>query len=205
MLIAMGATARAATPESEIKAVFIFHFTQFVEWPPAAFMAADSPFVIGIIGADPIGPALADVVRGETVGRHPLVVRQLGEGDAGSGCHILYVSAKADASLVLRRLQNAPVLTVGESDAFFRAGGIIQLYVDRRHVRLRVSLSEARSHSLVISAKLLRVADVTDGPTSDLKLPGGLAENGPLDLFAAWPRRAVFGAVGVKEVLADNR
>jgi hypothetical protein len=201
----MGATARAATPESEIKAVFIFHFTQFVEWPPAAFPAPDSPFVIGIIGADPVGPALAAVVRGEAVGRHPLVVRQLGEWDAGSGCQILYVSAKADPSPDLRSVQNAPVLTVGESDAFFRAGGVIQLYVDHRHVRLRVNLAEVRSHSLVISAKLLRVADVTDGPTSDLKLPGGLGEYGPLDLFAGRPRRPVFGMVGVQEILAYNR
>jgi len=205
LVIAMATTARAATTESEIKAVFIFHFTQFVEWPQAAFSRPDAPFVIGILGPDPVGPALASVVRGESVGLHPVIVRQLGAEDDGAGCQILYISAKAAATFDPRRLQNAPILTVGESDDFFRSGGVIQLFVDRRHVRLKVNLPEARLHSLVVSAKLLRVAEVTDGPTSDLVPPDGLAEDGALDLLAGRPGRPVLGMVGMQEILAYDR
>src|SRR2546421_2757325 len=33
-----------------------------------------SPFVIGVLGKDPFGADLDDIVRGETVNRHPLSV-----------------------------------------------------------------------------------------------------------------------------------
>lgn len=35
-----------------VKAVFLYNFTQFVEWPAAAFPSAEAPFVIGILGPD---------------------------------------------------------------------------------------------------------------------------------------------------------
>ncbi|HZH99862.1 MAG TPA: YfiR family protein, partial [Flavisolibacter sp.] len=38
--------------EYQVKAVFLYNFTQFVEWPAAAGQATQ-PFVIGILGTDP--------------------------------------------------------------------------------------------------------------------------------------------------------
>src|SRR2546425_4849649 len=38
--------------ETQIKAAFLYKFSGFVEWPPKAFTRPDSPFTIGVIGAD---------------------------------------------------------------------------------------------------------------------------------------------------------
>jgi hypothetical protein len=164
LLIAAGVACARAAPlptDFDLKAVFLFHFTQFVDWPERAFSAPDAPFVIGIVGADPFGPALSNIVRGEMVGRHPLVVRYVKNPEDESKCQILYISEASERLFHSRRLQNAPVLTVGESASFYEEGGMVQFFTDRRHVRLRIDLAEARSHSLAISAKLLRVAEVT--------------------------------------------
>jgi YfiR/HmsC-like len=204
LFFSVAATGWAATSDSDIKAVFLFHFTQFVEWPQDAFPSANSPFVIGILGVDPLEAVLAGIVRGETVGQHPIVVRDLRGEDEASRCQIVYVTEHGERYLDTRRLQNAPILTVGESDSFFRSGGVIQLYIDHRRVRLRINLAEARAHSLVISAKLLRVADVSGGPSA-LELPSGLAEDGPLDLLLLRAGHPVLGMGGVQEILADDR
>jgi hypothetical protein len=205
LFFAAAVTGRAATSDSDIKAVFLFRFTQFVEWPQNAFPAPNSPFVIGILGSDPLEAALVGVVRGEFVSQHPIVVRELRRGDEISGCQILYVTEHGEALLDARSIRNTPILTVGESDSFFRRGGVVQFYIDRRHVRLRVNLAQARSHSLVISAKLLRVADVTEGPTSTLELPGSLTEYASLDLLPLRAGRPVLDMGGVQEVLANDR
>ncbi len=52
---AAGGWAAAAPAEYQVKAVFLFNFSQFMEWPPDAFPTPDTPFVIGVLGADPFG------------------------------------------------------------------------------------------------------------------------------------------------------
>jgi hypothetical protein len=156
------AKAAPQLSEAELKAAFLFHFTQFVEWPISVFPSADAPFVIGILGPNPFGGALDNIVRGEKVGQHPLIVRGVAGYEAERDCQILYVTKVAEPLLDPAKLHNAPVLTVGESAAFYEAGGLIEFITDHRHVRLRVNLTAARKRSLVISAKLLRVAEVSD-------------------------------------------
>src|SRR5882724_9097047 len=64
-----GAEAFQNTPkEYQVKAAFLFHFAQFVAWPDSAFSRPEDPFVIGILGADPFGGYLDEVVRGEKIG-----------------------------------------------------------------------------------------------------------------------------------------
>ncbi len=61
----------APSREYQVKAVFLFNFLQFVEWPPAAFPDANSPVRIGILGDDPFGPALDEAVKNEAVSKRP--------------------------------------------------------------------------------------------------------------------------------------
>src|SRR2546430_1625474 len=74
---AMRAAAADGAPSAEyqLKAVFLFNFAQFVEWPAQASTEPDAPLVIGVLGQNPFGSYLDELVRGEKVGPHPLVVR----------------------------------------------------------------------------------------------------------------------------------
>jgi hypothetical protein len=50
-----GACGAEAPTEYQVKAVFVYNFSRFVEWPPQSFTAPNEPFVIGILGSDPFG------------------------------------------------------------------------------------------------------------------------------------------------------
>ena len=65
----------ARASEYQVKAVFLFNFAQFVDWPASAFPDATAPLVIGVLGDDPFGPYLDETVRGETVRGRPLETR----------------------------------------------------------------------------------------------------------------------------------
>ena len=214
-MVAFSASAAPSPTEFEIKAVFLYHFTQFVGWPEAAFPAPDAPFVIGLVGANPFGDSLKKIIGGEAVGTHRIKLEDVDSVTAESRCHILYISENGEDLIDLRRLRNAPVLTVGESDSFCKRGGVIQFFIDRRRVRLKVNLEEARAHSLEISAKLLRVAEVTEWDPipignralarNTLLVPkGSLCEYGPLDLLALRPGRPEFQMGLVQQVLAND-
>src|SRR5262249_48319243 len=65
--LALTSSALAALPQRdyEVKAVFLFNFTQFVDWPPSAFADLEAPFSICILGKDPFGRSLDEAIRGE--------------------------------------------------------------------------------------------------------------------------------------------
>src|SRR5271169_1231341 len=94
----------ASTPglesrEYQIKAVFLFNFAQFVEWPHEAFSNDESPLVIGVLGEDPFGPYLDETVRGEKVNKRPLVIRRFRKVEDIQECHVLIISRSESSHL----------------------------------------------------------------------------------------------------------
>lgn len=154
-------SAKAQINPTELKAVFLFNFAQFVEWPAAAFETADSPLVVGVLGADPFGKVLDDVLRNERARNRRLALERYKHLSDIERCHILYVSRSEQAHMdeILEAVRGKPVLTVAETDDFAREGGMIQLITDRK-VRLRINLKAAKAAGLNISAKMLQLAEV---------------------------------------------
>jgi hypothetical protein len=164
---ACAAVCVAAGPPTEyqVKAVFLFNFTQFVEWPAAAFPDERAPFVIAVLGRDPFGENLDQAVRGERVGSRELVVQRYESLEKLGPCQILFVAdpaAERPAELAAA-LEGRSVLTVG--DAQSRAGRevVIGFVSERNRIRLRINLKAAQEAGLVISSKLLRPAEIVDG------------------------------------------
>jgi len=156
------ASAQSFAREYQLKAVFLFNFTQFVEWPDGAFLTPKAPLVIGILGDDPFGGSLDETVRGEAVGEHPLEVRRYRNVEDIAGCQILFIGGLGKDHLdhVLDRLRGRPILTVGDTDRFAGRGGMIRFVTDRNKIRLRINLEAATAANLKISSKLLRPAEI---------------------------------------------
>lgn len=151
-----------ATKEYEVKAAFLFNFARFVEWPTNAFTSPQAPLVIGILGTDPFGAALNEIVRGEIVNGHPLIIQRYRNIEEVQTCHILFISSSEARRLeqIFKSLRGKNVLTVGESDGFAQSGGIIRFIADQNRIRFRVNLDAARAAELTISSKLLRAAEI---------------------------------------------
>lgn len=153
---------RAATPEYQVKAVFLFNFAHFVEWPAAAFADTQSPLVIGVLGDDPFDTALDETVRDEKVSGHPLVIRRFRRAEDIADCHILFISRSETPRLgeILGRLRGRSILTVGDVAGFALAGGIIRFVTENNKTRFRINVETARAARLTISSKLLRPAEI---------------------------------------------
>jgi hypothetical protein len=138
--------------------VFLYNFTQFVEWPPQA-LNSNTAFVIGILGGDPFGNYLDAVVANEKVGGRPIVVKRFNSVSEIGRCHLLFIH-NANTKDVVQAVQGKNILTVGDDDNFLRDGGIIRFFIERSRIRLQINAAAARASSLDISSKLLRLADV---------------------------------------------
>ena len=165
VLLSGGRAAPAETtplPEYQLKAVFLFHFAQFVEWPPDAFPEAQTPLVIGVLGEDPFGAYLDETVVGETVNNRALVVHRYRRVEEIQTCHVLFISQSEAGRLeeILTRLQGRHILTVGDTEGFARRGVMIRFALAANKIRLRVNLAAAQDAHLVMSSKLLRPAEI---------------------------------------------
>ena len=149
-----------AASEYQVKAAFLFNFVKFTEWPSAAFTNSTATLVIGVLGQDPFGGALDELVKGESVNGRPLVVKHLQSGDAPSDCHVLFVSRseKDRLSSVWAELKQRPVLTVSDLDQFCQQGGMINLVLSASGtVKPEINPEAARSAGVQISSKLLNL------------------------------------------------
>jgi hypothetical protein len=165
LLLQAASVAAPRVDEYQLKAVYLFNFGQFVEWPAAVYDTEKAPFVIGIVGHDPFGQTLDDVVRGETVGSRSLVVRRFASVEDIAECQILFIARDEAHQLdeVLAAVRGRSVLTVTDIDGAERRGAIIALINDASRIRMRINLAEAKARQLVISSKLLRPAEVIGG------------------------------------------
>jgi len=146
--------------EYEVKATFLYNFTKFTDWPPSAFASSNAPIVIGVLGEDPFGKTIDDVVSGEVVGGRPLVVKRLRTDDDLRGCHVLFISSSEKDRLpaVLRQIKGAPILSVSEINGFAEQGGMVNLLIANKTVKMEINQPAADQAGLQISAKLLKLA-----------------------------------------------
>ncbi len=148
--------------ESQVKAVFLFNFTQFVDWPPKTFPEPDSPLIIGILGDDPFGSFLEQATTNEKINSHPLIIQHYKTVDEIKKCQILFIniSNKDRLDLVFKALEGRSILTVSDSRNFIRQGGMVRFFTENDKIKFQINIEAAKAADLTISSKLLRLAEI---------------------------------------------
>ena len=162
------ALAQSGAPkfsEYKVKAVFLFNFMQFVEWPAGASTNADAPILIGVLGEDPFGSTLDEAVKGETLRGRPLAVKRTQRIADLKNCHVVFIcrSEKARIGKILDALRGSSVLTVSDVEQFCRNGGMIGLFNEGGKIRFEINQETAEQCKLKISSKLLRLGRQAEG------------------------------------------
>ncbi len=151
--------------EYDLKATFLYHLAQFVEWPAAAFPTEETPIVIGVLGVDPFGKVLDEIVRDEVVRSRKLRVQRYHSLEEIQDCHILFIGQSEASRLdqILSSLKNRSILTVGDTEGFALRGGMVRFLTEKNKVRLRINVDSAKAAGLVISSQLLRATELVGG------------------------------------------
>lgn len=148
--------------EYPVKAAFLFNFAKFVEWPSDAFQGPEDPIGICVLGQNPFGSALEDVVRNKIVANRAFLVREIANSQQASKCHIVFVTASERKRFrsLLEELKGRSILTVGETDDFISNGGVINFKLKDARVRIEIDAGAAERAKLHISSKLLSLAEI---------------------------------------------
>jgi len=154
--------------EDEVKAVFLYRFTSFIEWPPSSESAP--VFTIAVLGADGVAAALAHLLSGRSIKDKPAQVHKITRIQDLGNARIVYIGASGhdDLTALAAAVGDRPVLIVTSDAQGLARGGTINFVSMDRHVRFEVSLTEASRAGLKISSDLLAVATRVIGPTGSM-------------------------------------
>jgi YfiR/HmsC-like len=171
LLAGAGGTARAQSNDDEyrVKAAFLFHFAQLIDWPGDKLTVADNSLYLCTFREDPFQGALENTVAGKTIGNRVIRIRHLKQPQDLQGCHLVFLG-KAQSKLIpmlLADLRNAPVLTVGETPDFLGAGGMICFHLEDGKVRFAINLTAAESAGIKIRSRLLVLAQNVIGESRE--------------------------------------
>ncbi|MBT4099153.1 MAG: YfiR family protein [Gemmatimonadetes bacterium] len=162
LLLPHGLWAQGTPTEFDVKAVFLYNFARFAEWPKET--VDSSQLTICVLGDAPFGNAFDEVV-GRTVRKQTIAVNMATSVAAIDSCHLLFVtdSEQPRWQQILAEAGKRSVLTVGEGEAFVQAGGAIGFVIRKKKVRFLINPAAAEKAGIRISSRLLRVAEIYRG------------------------------------------
>ena len=155
LLILPPYTQGADLTENEIKAAFLFNIPAFVGWPRDGDGRLP-PLRYCTLYAEEMSELLERLIEGETLDGRTMELQRLSEGDSLLGCHILYVAG--DIANLAEQPDLRNLLSVGDSETFLRAGGMVALVRRRNRIHPVVNLDAMEASPLVLSSKFLRLA-----------------------------------------------
>ncbi|BCD99962.1 YfiR family protein [Marinicellulosiphila megalodicopiae] len=149
-----------SSAEQRMKAMFIYNFSNFVQWSDSAFK--NENLKICLYGNVPFAK---DMVHFEGV---PVRDRKLkfiitsNLKEIEFGCHILYVGIDETENLqtFFKNINHNFVLSVGNVDGFVQKGGIINILRTSDQRKFEINLKKAQESGLNMSTDLLELARV---------------------------------------------
>lgn len=150
--------SRAADSQLEyrLKAVFLLDFAKFIDWPSDSLGPPDSAFGLCVIGPNPFGGELDQVVSGEAVLGRKVTIQKFDRLPVSNSCRIAFFGG-ADAAGSPAETGNG-ILTVGEGTDFVRKGGMIAFVIENGRVRFEINQRAAEKAGLKLRSGLLAVA-----------------------------------------------
>lgn len=161
LIFPTGVLANTEQPaDYTVKAAYIFSFLKFIDWPESAPAKSDSSLIICSLGTSPLNYAVK-ALTGRAFRKRTLDVKEVHLSDDLSTCNVIVSDGVHPDQItpVFKKLDQQPILTVGESPNFARDLGVIGFTIIDERVKLEINLVRAKNKNIKLSAQLLEVAE----------------------------------------------
>ena len=177
--VAYASNSQRQASEYEIKAVYLYNFILFTQWPDEqsskvnpAYTKSSNPrsqrtndtITIGILGDDPFGDAF-ERVEGQIIKakNKRLIIKRFGRFHKDLNlkqCQLLFISSseKDNCRNILENANGCAMLTVADSNGFLESGGMINLVKVKKKIRWEINQTPVKKAKIRLSSQLLRNA-----------------------------------------------
>ena len=147
---------------AKVKALFIYNFSKYIEWPSTMDGAT---FQIAVLGEYPtLMSELNNMATTKKAGNRPFEIRNYNDVNQLGSCHILFVESKYSSEIanIVNRLQGRNTLLVTEGEGLAQSASAINFFYADNKQRMEINQANIVKYNLKVSSKLLAIAKVVN-------------------------------------------
>lgn len=147
--------------EYELKAAFIYKFTNYIEWDP---QIANDNFIIGILGTSPIESKLTEIANTKKVNNKKIIIRKYNKPAEIGLCHILFISQNTSGPLkdIISKVAGKGTLIISEKAGYAAQGTGINFILANNKLKFEANPKALNAAGLKASSQLLKLAIIVD-------------------------------------------
>jgi len=157
-LRAMIAPDQGEEANAKIKAIYIYNFTKYIEWPEDY---KQGNFVVGILGNNTLlVNELKKMAESKTVGTQKFDIRTLTNPSEAADCHIVYIMNENSAQLtdVLGKVKNKSALVVTDKSGLVTKGAAISFVIVENKQKIELNKGNIEKYKLKVADQLVSMA-----------------------------------------------
>lgn len=151
-LIALCFSSKAQ--DEKFKALFMYNFTKYIEWPQSK---QSGDFVIGVIGNPAIVGELNAIAQRKTVGSQAIKIKEISASDEVTKMHIVYVAENKsdDAAAIAGKVKGKGVVLITDKPGLAQStSGINYIKKDGKQ-SFEVNQNHLNEFGVKVSSQLL--------------------------------------------------
>lgn len=146
---------------AKYKAMFVYNFTKYFEWPQSY---KEGNFVIGVLGNSSLLSELNNMATNKKVGNQSFEIKTFANAGAISNCHMLIVAPDVATPLseIISKIKKNSTLLITEKQGFAKQGAAINFVVQNNKPAFELNKANIEKQELKVSKDLLSLAIVVE-------------------------------------------
>jgi hypothetical protein len=145
--------------EDKFKAIFIYNFTKYIEWP----VNTGSEFIIAIVGKSPIEQELKNIASKMKVGNKIITIKTFSSITEITTAHIIYLSDRTNnLSEAVIQAKELKGLLVCNSPNSCKQGAGINFIVKNGNLGFEISEKNIKTNGLQVNSSLVALGTSID-------------------------------------------
>ncbi len=143
---------------AKIKAIYIYNFTKYIEWPDTY---KEGNFVVGVLGTSiPLVNELNKMASSKTVGTQKFEIKSVASAAECAKCHIVYILSDNSAQLpdVIGKVKGKSALIVTDKSGLATKGSGINFFVDGNKQKIELNRSNIEKYKLKVASTLVEMS-----------------------------------------------
>jgi hypothetical protein len=153
--------AKNHSPEYNLKAAFLYRFTDYIDWTNNN---DGEYFNVGVLGESPIISSLNEIAKDKRIKNKPIIIRKCDGLNEATSCQILFIPKNCSIPIetISSRIGNRQILIVSEEPGLASRGAHINFFSEENKLRFEVNLKSVAVSGLKLSSQLLQHAVIVE-------------------------------------------
>ncbi|MBL7888401.1 MAG: YfiR family protein [Bacteroidia bacterium] len=155
---AMIAPDQGEEANAKIKAIYIYNFTKYIEWPQEY---KSGNFVVGVLGTNTaLLGELNKMAAAKTVGSQKFDIKNISSPADAAACHIVYILSDKSSQLadVVTKVKGKSALIVTDKEGLAAKGAAINFIIVENKQKIELNKGNIEKYKLKVAAQLVEMA-----------------------------------------------